>query len=137
MSEKLARTLFKETEQLSASLSAAGWLPPADNLFDTKSPVDLFTTEERPLVVGLFGGTGVGKSSLLNRLASAEIARTGVVRPTSMEITAYLHDSVTLNALPDHFDPERFSANRHNNDALADVMWVDMPDFDSDEAHDA
>ena len=133
MSEKLARSLFEESEQLSASLSAAGWLPSADRLIDTKSPVDLFTGAERPLVVGLFGGTGVGKSSLLNRLASAEIARTGVVRPTSMEITAYLHESVALNALPDHFDPASFSDNRHSNDALADVMWVDMPDFDSDE----
>ncbi len=133
MSEKLARALFKESEQLTTALSAAGWLPSADNLIDTKSPVDLFSTEERPLVVGLFGGTGVGKSSLLNRLAGAEIARTGVVRPTSMEITAYLHDSATLNALPDHFNPASFSANRHSNDALADVMWVDMPDFDSDE----
>ena len=133
MSEKLARSLFNESEQLAASLADAGWLPGADNLIDSKSPVDLFTSEERPLVVGLFGGTGVGKSSLLNRLAGAEIARTGVVRPTSMEITAYLHNSVNLNALPDHFDPASFSANRHSNDALADVMWVDMPDFDSDE----
>jgi len=133
MSEKLARSLFKESEQLTAVLSAAGWLPSADNLIDTKSAVDLFATEERPLVVGLFGGTGVGKSSLLNRLAGAEIARTGVVRPTSMEITAYLHESASLNALPDHFDSASFSANRHSNEALADVMWVDMPDFDSDE----
>ena len=124
MSEKLARSLFNESEQLAASLADAGWLPGADNLIDSKSPVDLFTSEERPLVVGLFGGTGVGKSSLLNRLAGAEIARTGVVRPTSMEITAYLHNSVNLNALPDHFDPASFSANRHSNDALADVMYA-------------
>ena len=133
MSEKLARSLFKESEQFAEALSAAGWWPSANNIIDAKSPVDLFTTEERPLVVGLFGGTGVGKSTLLNRLAGADIARTGVVRPTSMEITAYLHESATLNALPDHFDPASFSANRHSNDALADVMWVDMPDFDSDE----
>ena len=50
MSEKLARSLFEESEQLSASLSAAGWLPSADRLIDTKSPVDLFTGAERPQV---------------------------------------------------------------------------------------
>ena len=32
----------------------------------------------RPLLIGLFGGTGVGKSSLLNRLAGESIAKTGV-----------------------------------------------------------
>lgn len=133
MSEKLARALFNESEEFSAALSQSGWLPSAGNAIGTASPVDLFATEERPLVVGLFGGTGVGKSSLLNRLAGADIARTGVVRPTSMEITAYLHESATLNALPEHFDPAGFSANRHSNDNLTDVMWVDMPDFDSDE----
>ncbi len=133
MSEKLARELFSEAQNFGALLKEAGWIESSGGFGDDKSPVDLFKTEERPLVVGLFGGTGVGKSSLLNRLAGASIARTGVVRPTSMEITAYLHRDVHLEALPEHFDATSFSASRHTNDALADVMWVDMPDFDSDE----
>lgn len=133
MSEKLARQLFAQAQAFDAELAEAGWIEAADSPVDSKSPTDLFNSKERPLVVGLFGGTGVGKSSLLNRLAGAEIARTGVVRPTSMEITAYLHESIQLDALPEHFDAERFSANRHSNAALASVMWVDMPDFDSDE----
>ena len=133
MSEKLARELFSQARNFSAQLKDAGWLDSPDSFGDDKSPVDLFKTEERPLVVGLFGGTGVGKSSLLNRLAGADIARTGVVRPTSMEITAYLHRDIHLDALPDHFDATSFSANKHTNEALADVMWVDMPDFDSTE----
>lgn len=133
MSEKIAIELFSESQQLERQLDEAGWVISDDNSLSSRSPVDLFLTEERPLVVGLFGGTGVGKSSLLNRLAGADIARTGVVRPTSMEITCYLHQDVRLDALPDHFAADRFSENRHNNDDLADVMWVDMPDFDSDE----
>jgi len=149
MSEKLARELYAESQVFMRNLASAGWCASSGALADSKSPVDLFQkpgdvagdlagsmgagSQERPLVVGLFGGTGVGKSSLLNRLAGEDIASTGVVRPTSMEITAYLHKNVMLEALPDHFDAKSFSANRHNNDALSDVMWVDMPDFDSDE----
>ena len=134
MSEKLARQLFAESRQLRADLASSGWSRDTDvPLVDNKSPEDLFNSKERPLVVGLFGGTGVGKSSLLNRLAGADIARTGVVRPTSMEITAYLHNKVQLEALPEHFSAARLSENRHSNDQLAGVMWVDMPDFDSAE----
>ena len=134
MSEKLARQLFDEARQFSASLSDTGWTALPDPEFvDHKSSADLFASEERPLVVGLFGGTGVGKSSLLNRLANSDIARTGVVRPTSMEITAYLHQNIALDALPEHFSADKFSAERHDNERLNDVMLVDMPDFDSNE----
>ncbi len=134
MSEKNARQLFDEAQRFNSELNNAGWSASETvSTIGTKSPVDLFLSEERPLVVGLFGGTGVGKSSLLNRLAGADIARTGVVRPTSMEITAYLHTDVQLDGLPAHFAADRFSENRHSNSQLSDVMWVDMPDFDSDE----
>jgi len=133
MSEKVARDLYSEVQQFSDRLAKSGWTDSSDGLTDVKSPTDLFKAEERPLVVGLFGGTGVGKSSLLNRVAARDIARTGVVRPTSMEITAYLHRDVQLDALPEHFDATSFSSNKHENDSLADVMWVDMPDFDSHE----
>ncbi len=133
MSEKLARELFCEAQEFADTLQSVGWIQSPGGFGDNKSPLDLFKAPERPLVVGLFGGTGAGKSSLLNRLAGDDIARTGVVRPTSMEITAYLHADVQLEALPDHYDASFFSANRHRNDQLADVMWLDMPDFDSDE----
>ena len=134
MSEKLARQLFDEARQFSAGLSGTGWtVLPDPEFVDHKSSADLFASEERPLVVGLFGGTGVGKSSLLNRLSGSDIARTGVVRPTSMEITAYLHQKIALDALPEHFSTDKFSAARHDNERLNNVMLVDMPDFDSNE----
>ena len=50
-----------------------------------------------------------------------------------MEITAYLHRDVPLTDLPQYFEVERFSENRHQSDRFANVMWVDMPDFDSAE----
>ncbi len=136
MSDNQVRGLIADSIAFTREMTGARWL--ADNSvadINTSNPSDLFASDidNRPLVVGLFGGTGVGKSSLLNRLAGADIARTGVVRPTSMEITAYLHESWNIAALPDGFPRQQFSETRHNNFQYADVMWVDMPDFDSDE----
>jgi len=134
MSEVKARQLYADFQKLGIELSQDGWVDDQSMLFgDVKTSVDLFDSPERPLVVGLFGGTGAGKSSLLNKLAGTDVARTGVVRPTSVEITAYLHEGIKLNSLPTHFAKDRFSQTRHHNAELANVMWVDMPDFDSDE----
>lgn len=54
----------------------------------------------RPLIVAFMGGTGVGKSALLNRLAGKPIAKSGVARPTSKEITIFHHQNITLPQLP-------------------------------------
>ena len=101
--------------------------------FDTRTPANLFKHEERPLVVGFFGGTGVGKSSLLNRLAGESIARTGVERPTSREITLYLHQSLSVDSLPDAFPTDSVKIALHKKKKNRDIMWIDMPDFDSAE----
>lgn len=135
MSDKNVRALFADSTSFTREMASAHWLEDEGVSVSTSNPSDLFAAdiENRPLVVGLFGGTGVGKSSLLNRLAGSEIARTGVVRPTSMEITAYLHQDLNLVSLPTGFPQQQFSEARHDRDQFADVMWVDMPDFDSDE----
>jgi hypothetical protein len=118
---------------------AAGWLDDADlrRLRDLErgTPADLFEHgQARPLVVALFGGTGVGKSSLLNRLAGEAIARTGIERPTSLEVTAYLHQTVALGQLPEDLPLERLRISRHRDARRQDLMWLDMPDIDSTEA---
>jgi hypothetical protein len=114
---------------------AAGWLSEADlaqfHRLERGGPVDLFTGEIRPLVVAFFGGTGVGKSSLLNRLAREEVARVGVERPTSHEVTLYLHHSVALANLPDALPVDCVRVERHHDDHRRDVVWIDMPDIDS------
>ena len=47
---------------------------------DHRSPHSLFLSQElRPLIVAFMGGTGVGKSSLINRLAGQAIAKAGIV----------------------------------------------------------
>ena len=115
--------------------SSMGWLPsdtPA-NLDDAVSsnPGQLFDMQDRPLVAGLFGGTGVGKSSLMNRFAGDSIARASAERPTSRDITVYVHRSISVDSLPETLPLERMRTSLHTNDDYRNIMFIDMPDFDS------
>lgn len=119
-----------------ARARAAGWLNDADlaafRAVECATSADLFAEQQgRPLVVAFFGGTGVGKSTLLNRLAGEPVARVGVERPTSHEVTLYLHDAIALTDLPSAFPVERVRVERHHDDRRRDVVWIDMPDIDS------
>ncbi|MGB0865412.1 MAG: GTPase [Granulosicoccaceae bacterium] len=114
----------------------AGWLPAdLNDGIDTalaEDPTQLFSgVEQRPLVVAFFGGTGVGKSSLLNRLAGAEVARTGVLRPTSREVTVYAHESLSLTQLPAQIPADKVQVSSHRDQASRQVVWIDTPDVDS------
>lgn len=116
------------------------WLQPADiqamTALEDRNPASLFEPgSHRPLVAAFFGGTGVGKSSLLNRLAGQPVARTGVERPTSREVSVYLHDSVHISALPAPLPLDQVRIAQHHDDSARQVMWVDMPDIDSVETH--
>jgi 50S ribosome-binding GTPase len=138
MSDRLTRL----RERLGAWISRAqelDWLDEtaqrAFGRLESHTPAELFSPAQpvRPLVVAFFGGTGVGKSSLLNRLAGATIARVGVERPTSHEVTVYVHEAVELAALPEHFPVRQVRIARHADAARRDVLWIDMPDIDSTE----
>jgi GTP-binding protein EngB required for normal cell division len=86
------------------------------------------------LVVAFAGGTGSGKSSLLNAFVGDDIAATGVVRPTTQVATAVFgaNDRVDLTRLLDELDVER----RLEHEGLGRLVIVDLPDFDSlREAH--
>ena len=114
----------------------SGWINPATRArfaaIEQATSDDLFQEQEaRPLVVALFGGTGVGKSSLLNRLAGRPIARVGVERPTSTEVTVYLHEAVKLADLPETLPLDRVVLQRHGDQTLRDLLWIDAPDIDS------
>jgi GTPase SAR1 family protein len=84
-------------------------------------------------VVAFFGGTGVGKSTLLNRLAGHEIARTGVLRPTSREVSIYLYHQLDVEQLSKHLPVDGIRMDRHSNEQMKDILWLDMPDMDSTE----
>ena len=127
--------LVEKAKHWARRAARSGWIDKDQaeqlELFEEKTPDTLFATPEtRPLIVAFLGGTGVGKSSLINRLAGDPIARTGVERPTSREVTLYYHQSVLLQKLP--LDNIKLSA--HDDQQKKNVIWIDMPDMDSTEA---
>lgn len=135
MTETL-KQLFHAARSWAADGAADGWLPDELNRHvaaaEAASPADLFDDNAaRPLVVALFGGTGVGKSSLLNRLAQSKIAKVGVRRPTSHEVTLYHHVDRVPDRLPEEFPLDRVRTAVHHDDERRNVLWIDMPDIDS------
>jgi hypothetical protein len=87
---------------------------------------------DRPLlIVLLMGGTGVGKSTLLNALGGGNIASASFTRPTTRDPVVYYHESVR----PDRLDPALRHCRlvAHERPALVDKVIVDTPDLDSTE----
>ncbi len=82
------------------------------------------------LVVGLLGGTGVGKSTLMNALAGAPIAAASHRRPHTEQVLIYHHAAVPLPAaLIRSSQPWREIT--HTADAVRHILLCDLPDFDS------
>lgn len=81
------------------------------------------------LVVALVGGTGTGKSSLLNALAGEEVAGTGLRRPHTSESLAWAPEPAppALDTLLDDLGVARRAPNR----VLPGVVVLDLPDVDS------
>lgn len=90
---------------------------------------ELASTEIIGILV-LMGGTGVGKSTLLNALAQQRIAPVSVQRPTTRRPVCYIHADIPQNVLPHSI---LGIASLHHNDALRNKIIVDAPDIDSRE----
>jgi GTPase Era involved in 16S rRNA processing len=130
--------IVEHTQGWAAQACAEGWISTATAealaVLDTKTPDSLFSQQDaRPLIVAFMGGSGVGKSTLLNRLAGKPIARVGVERPTSREVTLFHHHSVAIQQLPEHLPITHIKIAQHEDETKKQIIWIDMPDFDSTE----
>jgi GTPase SAR1 family protein len=83
-------------------------------------------------VVGLFGATGSGKSSLLNALVGAGVARTHVRRPTTSEALAVTWEAEGAGELLDWLEVRERAVQPTPLDPRAgQLVLLDLPDFDS------
>ena len=82
------------------------------------------------LVVGLLGGTGVGKSTIMNALARSEIALESHRRPHTDKVLIYRHaHSYPMPEL--HLENIPWEEVTHQADSIRHILLCDLPDFDS------
>ncbi len=87
---------------------------------------------DRPLLtIMLMGGTGVGKSTLLNALAGGAIAQASFARPTTRDPVVYYHSSVQTTRLDPALQFCRLAS--HDRVELEQKILVDTPDLDSND----
>ncbi|MFN8519456.1 MAG: hypothetical protein U0667_08730 [Chloroflexota bacterium] len=86
-------------------------------------------------VLALAGGTGVGKSSLLNALAGADLSRAGVERPTTTDALAWVPADKAADAMPllEWLGGAEVVTRdaAHADAALGSLAVLDLPDLDS------
>jgi 50S ribosome-binding GTPase len=85
-------------------------------------------------VLALAGGTGAGKSSLLNALAGREVSRPGATRPVTDEPVAWVpaDAAAELGPLLRWVGVDKVVS--HSDARFTDLCLLDLPDYDSVEA---
>jgi GTP-binding protein EngB required for normal cell division len=82
------------------------------------------------LYVGILGGTGVGKSTLINALAQDDISPASERRPLTDKAVVYRHRD-TPRGLEEIAGLVREPDAIHDSDSIRDLVLLDLPDFDS------
>lgn len=107
--------------------SLSRWFPQAvSRCEETLARIDM------PLIVATFGGTGSGKSTLINALVGSDVSITGRQRPTTMRPLLIAHPDVELSktSLP----IETLEVVTAKSDWLKRVILIDCPDPDTSES---
>jgi len=87
---------------------------------------------EELTVVAFAGSTGAGKSTLFNSIVGEEVAKSGVLRPTTSEpLAAIWQESPETMALLDWLGVPRWHVAAEGAENLADLVLIDLPDHDS------
>lgn len=84
---------------------------------------------DAPLVVATFGGTGTGKSSLVNALLGEEVSHSGRERPTTRQPVLLVHQDLDLQGTG--LDLADVQVSRLDAPLLRDILLVDCPDPDT------
>ncbi|NOX56833.1 MAG: hypothetical protein GXP27_20810, partial [Planctomycetes bacterium] len=87
---------------------------------------------DAPLVIATFGGTGTGKSALINALLGRECTPTGRQRPTTRQPILIVHTDTDLNSLD--VPLEDVKVVRSPSPVLKDIALLDCPDPDTTDA---
>lgn len=111
-----------------------GW-PPSEaiaRLWQDVGPRLAASVEEagRPLVVGVLGGTGTGKSTLVNALAGRDVSEASdVARPTTVQPVVVASRGTDLDWFP--LAALGATVVRTDAAAIAEIVLVDCPDPDT------
>jgi energy-coupling factor transporter ATP-binding protein EcfA2 len=99
-----------------------------------RARAQLLGSPDPVLTVALAGGTGAGKSALINALAGATIAESSALRPTTDKLHVYHHRDVASGGLAAELAAEAVFVP-HDRAALRSKVIVDTPDLDSFATH--
>ena len=86
---------------------------------------------ESPLVVATLGGTGTGKSALVNALVGAEVVATGRARPTTLRPALICRPDISPQMVG--IDAMAIDLVQRDLPALRDLVLIDCPDPDTTE----
>jgi hypothetical protein len=133
----------------------AGAIAPVIDRWHTDAAAAIFQLHERgdrPLLVCILGGTGTGKSTILNRLLQADLSAASFRRTFTAGAVAVANSAKSLPAnwlgvpheialpaaLPARGRVESLVVVENQNDLLKNITLVDTPDLDGDQpAHHA